>query len=78
MRVFKGSCVVDRAWIENRDVGERAGTKYAAVAQTQSLRRQAAKFPDRLFQRQQMLVAHIAAENARKTAVGARMRLRFA
>src|SRR6266699_5873223 len=78
MRIFECSHVVDRCRVEDGDVGERAGTQYAPVAQTHALRRQARELPDRLFQREQALVANVSAQNTWEGAVSMRMYLRLA
>src|SRR5713226_8493496 len=78
MRIFERSHVVDRCRVEDGDVGERAGTQDAPVAETHALRRQARELPDRLFQREQALVANVSAQNTWESSVSTRMYLRLA
>src|SRR5258706_13934500 len=78
MRIFKRSHVLDRSRVEDGDVGERAGTLCAPVAHTHELRRQSRELPDRLFKREQALVANVSAQNTWEGAVSARMSLRLA
>ena len=74
MRLGIGGAVAEIGGIEDRDVGALALGEEAAVAQLQRARRAAGHLVDRLLQRQQALVMHVVADDARKGAVEARMR----
>src|SRR6185436_15045443 len=76
-RRLEGGVVGDRGGVEDDDVGEVAGGEAAAVAQLQVLGRHRGEAADRLGQRHQLLVAHVAAKQPRHVAVGARVGARL-
>jgi hypothetical protein len=71
MGVLKGGMVGDCLGIEQHDIREEAGTEQAALAQAKPGRHRAAHFADRLFQGQQLLLAHILCQHTRIGAVRA-------
>src|SRR5437667_7900261 len=60
--------------IEHGDVGVQPGPDEATVGETDALRRERRHLPHCELQREQLQIAGVAAEDARKTAVGARVR----
>src|SRR3984957_3548720 len=74
VRVGVGREVGEIVGVEDRDIGTPALREKAAVAQLQRLRRRAGHLVDRRFERQQVLLADIAADDAREGAVETRVR----
>ena len=69
---------MDLLRIEDGDIGKVILPQQAAVAQMLALRRQRSKFANGCFQRQQVFVAHVFAQNAGKRAVRPGMRFGIA
>ena len=59
--------------VEHDDVGEHPFAQQSAIAQPESRRDAARHLPHRILEREQLLLAHVAAEDARIGAVRARM-----
>src|SRR5712664_4686105 len=74
MRLLKGRAVDHRRWIEDRDIGVHARTHEAAVDEADALRRERRHLPHRELERHELLVAHVAAQDAGKRAVRAGVR----
>src|SRR5712692_9474816 len=72
-----GGAVDDFRGIENRNVREIAGFEEAAVLQMLALRGKRGDFADGHFQRQKMLVTHVAAEESGHGAEGAGVGVRL-
>ena len=76
MRLGVGGVVLDLGRVEHDDVGKVARLQQAPLRQPQVRGRQAGQLADGLFQRNDLLVAHVLAQQAGEVAIGARMRLR--
>src|SRR5262249_29779427 len=75
VRFGKGRMVLDAGGIEDYDVGKVSRLERAATVDFEILRRQAREPSHSLFQRQQFLIAHITAQEPRKIAKSAWMRI---
>src|SRR6266568_2434302 len=73
----EGGVVDDFGGIKDGDIGKEAGLEEAAVLKMLALGGQGSDFADGGFEREQMRVADIMAEEARHGAEGARMRVRL-
>src|SRR5207247_1638446 len=73
MRVLVRRGVLDAAGIEHDDVREMAGLGRAPLADLQVFRRQRGQAPDRLGERDHLLVAHVFSEEPREVSVRPRM-----
>ena len=77
VRFLERRPIGDGRGIEENDISEHSFFNETAVIKTEIGGGQPAQSSDRLSHRDYFLVTHIFAENARKIAVGARMRIRF-
>jgi hypothetical protein len=75
VRILEGRLVADRRGIEEREIGEIAWAKEAPRAQAQLGGRHPGHFRNRVLIGEEPCVAGVPAENARKRAVHARMRM---
>src|SRR2546429_1902943 len=74
VRLLKRRAVDHRRRIEDRDVRVHTRTHQAAVDEADALRRERRHLPHREFERHEFLVAHVAAQDPGKRAVGAGVR----
>src|ERR1044071_5437384 len=74
VRLLEGGAVTDRLGIEDHHVGEHAALQQAAMVQPQVRRGQARQSTDGFADRDDLLVAHVPAEQPSKIAVEARVR----
>ena len=75
MRIVEGRMVGDGVRIEDHDIGVAAGVETPAILQLEVLRRQARHTANRILERGDFLIAHVAAEEPGEIAVSARMRV---
>ncbi len=75
MRLVEGREIGDLRRVEYRDVGVAALRQATAILQLEARGGQARQAPNRVLQRRHLLIAHIAAQEARKRAVSAWMRV---
>src|ERR1700685_2091926 len=73
--IFEGRKVAHGGGIEDHYIGPHSGLEHATISQAQALRRKRRKFTNRILDRQRVILADILSQNARKRAVGARMRV---
>ena len=74
MRLLVGRAIGDGFWIEDDDVREVAGSEPSAFLDAQRGGGQRRELPDRLFERNDVLVAHVFAQQTREVAVRPRVR----
>ena len=68
--------IADRRRIEDRHIGDHAGPQNAAIGEADACGGTRRHFSYRVLERQQMLVAHVLAENPGERSPAARVRLR--
>ena len=74
VRIVVGGRIGHGRGIENDDVGEGTGAKFAAVAKLEGFCGERGHFADGVFEGDDFLLAHVAAEDAGVVAVAARVR----
>ena len=75
MRLLVGRRVADGRRIEPRNIGLHPWTQHAAIGQPQARGGEGGHLPDRILQRQHVLVADVDGQHAGESAVTARMRV---
>ena len=75
VRVVVGRDIRDAGRVEDHEVRPRADADLATVAEAQMPRRERGHLPNRVLEREDSLVAHVASEHAREGPVRARVRL---
>src|SRR5438128_2068521 len=78
MGIFVGRNVANRLWIEDHHIGLHSGAEDAAITELPSRGGERCHLAHRFLQREEMFVADVMAEDARESAVGARVRTDFA